>query len=303
MRTILIPLDGTPQAATALPVARILARAMDSRLVVVRVAPSADLLGEAERGLWGVARELQDVPVDCIAREGRAAPEILAAAGAVHADLIVMATHGRVGIQRVLAGSVSERVLVEASVPVLLIKPGGRRVTRLQTILVPTDGTAGAALALGTAVGLARASGARLELVEAIEPIPTWLYGAEYSGAPVTIDRTWEDEALRGAQTYVDGISKRLEGAGLSARGWARQGNAVSEIEEVAEQTSADLIVMSTHALTGPARTLIGSTADALVRTSGRPVLLVRRPGGELDDRPAPDMLALDLAAPRASQR
>jgi nucleotide-binding universal stress UspA family protein len=273
---------------------------MEGRLILVRVAPSADLVSETERYLRGVARELGDVRVDCITRHGKPGREILAAASAAQADLIVMATHGRSGVQRVLAGSVSERVLVEASVPVLLMKPGGKRVGRLQTLLVPTDGTAGAALALGTAVGLARASGARLELVQAVEPVPTWVYGADYGGAPVYIDPTWEDETLLAARTYVDGIAERLEAAGLSARGWARTGKAVSMVEAVAELTDADLIVMSTHALTGPARTLIGSTADALVRTASRPVLLMRRPGGDFDDQPAPDMQALVDAATRS---
>lgn len=293
----MVPLDGTPQAAAALPVARAVARTGESDLVLVRVASSADRQGEAERYLQGVATELQDVAVDCVVRHGKPGREIVSAASAAHADLIVMATHGRAGLQRVLAGSVSERVLTEASVPVLLIKPGGKRVTRLQTVLVPTDGTAGAILALGTAIELARASGARVELVQAIEPVPTWVYGADCYGAPVSLDPAWEEETLRAAQTHVDGIAERLEGAGLRARGWAHGGKAVSVIQGVAEQTDADLIVMSTHALTGPARTLIGSTADALVRTARRPVLLVRRPGRDADDQPPPDMRELIAAA------
>ena len=293
----MVPLDGSPQAAAALPLARVVARTMEGELVLVRVASSADVPGEPERYLRAIARELPDVRVDCVVRHGRPGREIIAAASAAHADLIVMATHGRVGLQRVLAGSVSERVLAEARALVLMVRPGGKQVTRLQTLLVPTDGTAGAAFALGTAVGLARASGARLELVQAIEPVPTWVYGADYDCAPVYIDPAWEDETLRAAQAYVDGIAERLQADGLCVRGWARKGKAVSSIEGVADRTNADLIVMSTHALTGPARTLIGSTADALVRTARRPVLLVRRPGGSFDDQPAPDTQAVVAAA------
>ena len=292
-RTIVVPLDGTPQAAAALPVARAVARATEGELVLVRVASSAEVLSEPERYLRAIAREFQDVRVDCVVRQGKPAREIIAAAAAGHADLIVMATHGRVGLQRVLAGSVSERVLAESSVPVLLVRPGGKRVTSLRTLLVPTDGTAGAALALGAAVGLARASGARLELVQAIEPVPTWVYGADYGGAPVYLDPEWEDETLRAAQGYVDGIAQRLRTAGLCAHGRACTGNAVSTIQCLADQADADLIIMSTHALTGPARSLIGSTADALVRTARRPVLLVRRPGGHFADQPAPDSRTL----------
>ena len=206
--------DGTPQAAAALPVARTLARATQGALVLVRVASHTDGWDEPERYVRAVARELHDLDVRCVVRHGKPASEIIAAADAEHADLIVMATHGRVGLPRVVAGSVSERVLAESKVPVLLVRPGGKRVTHLETLLVPTDGTAGAALALGTAVGLARASGARLELVQAIEPVPTWVYAADYDGAPTYIDPEWEEETLRAAETYVDGIAERLRSAG-----------------------------------------------------------------------------------------
>ena len=87
----------------------------------------------------------------------------------------------------------------------------------------------------------------------------------------------------------------------MHAHGWARAGAAVPTIERVADQTDTDLIVMSTHALTGPARILIGSTADALVRTARRPVLLVRRPEGDHADANAlDDTQALVTAATRS---
>jgi hypothetical protein len=59
----------------------------------------------------------------------------------------------------------------------------------------------------------------------------------------------------------------------------------------------ADLIVMSTHALTGPMRTLLGSVADAVVRGSHRPVLLIRR-GMRLPRGPARDEVTAAPAAP-----
>jgi nucleotide-binding universal stress UspA family protein len=286
-----------PQAAAALPVARAVASTTKGELVLVRVVSAANALGEAERYLRAIVHELQDVHVYYVVQHGKPARESLATASAAQADLIVMATHGRVGLQRILAGSVSERVLAESRVPVPLVRPGGKRVTRLQTLVVPTDGTPGAALALGTAVGLARSSGARLELVQAIEPVPAWIYGDDYGVAPVYLDHDWEEETLRAAQEYADGLAERLRTACMRAHGRACKGNAVSTIQRVADEVDADLIVMSTHALTGPARTLIGSTADALVRTARRPVLMVRRPGGHFDDQPAPDARPLASTA------
>ena len=79
-RTIVVPLDGTPQAAAALPVARAVARATEGELVLVRVASSAEVLSEPERYLRAIAREFQDVRVDCVVRQGKPAREIIAAA-------------------------------------------------------------------------------------------------------------------------------------------------------------------------------------------------------------------------------
>jgi nucleotide-binding universal stress UspA family protein len=282
-KKVVVPLDGTPQAAAALPLARSIAHTTDGSLLLLRVTDEVDRSGDPERYLQAVAKELQDGTVECIVRHGTAVDEIVAIARDLNADLIVMATHGRAGIERILAGSVAERVLTHSKVPLVLVRPGGKRVTHLKTLLVPTDGTAGAALALASAVGLARAGDARVVLVEAIEPIPLWVYAADYGVAPTYLDPAWEDEAVSAADTYVRGLVSRLQAAGVKAEGQARKGGAVAVIEAVADEADADLIIMSTHAYTGPARTVLGSTADALVRTAKRPVLLIRRLGSAPD--------------------
>jgi nucleotide-binding universal stress UspA family protein len=95
-----------------------------------------------------------------------------------------MATRGRAGLQRALAGSVAENVLEQISAPLLLIKPGGKRLMAVRTLLGPVDGTAGGALALGAAVELAQATGAKLELVRVVEPLPLWTYTGGMGLAP-----------------------------------------------------------------------------------------------------------------------
>lgn len=63
----------------------------------------------------------------------------------------------------------------------------------------------------------------------------------------------------------------------------ASKGEVTPTIRAVAHESDVDMIVMSTHALTGPASGVLGSVADAVARTSRCPVLLVfRRPGGTL---------------------
>jgi nucleotide-binding universal stress UspA family protein len=89
-------------------------------------------------------------------------PLILEQRCAQRADLIITRTHARAGLGRAVLGSVTERVLSVSGVPVLLLRPGRRRVTYVRTLLVPIDGSPGGAVALGTAIGLAQATGAAL---------------------------------------------------------------------------------------------------------------------------------------------
>jgi nucleotide-binding universal stress UspA family protein len=105
-----------------------------------------------------------------------------------------------------------------------------------------------------------------------------WAYGGSY------LNPAWDEEALAGARRYVAGLAERVRSTCPDVEGRAEIGDTlppitsvVERITTVAEQTGADMIVMSTHAHTGPVRALLGSVADVVVRTARRPVLLVRR--------------------------
>jgi nucleotide-binding universal stress UspA family protein len=295
---ILVPIDGTPQASAALPAARTLARATGASVVLVRVSKSASAAerAAAEKATVAVRDELagSDLQVDTLMRSGDAAEEIVAATQAASADLIVMATHGRTGLRRAFAGSVTERVLANSPVPVVVLKPGGKRMSALRSLLIPVDATAGGALALGAASGLARTASARVTVLEVVQPMPVWMYGSVDAYAPAGyIDPAWEDDAASRSASYVNALSERLRAAGLQADGRSARGQVAATIESVADELDSDLIVMSTHALTGPARAVLGSVADEVVRNSRRPVLMVRRPGGALDED-APDEAATE---------
>src|SRR6266540_3364767 len=279
---ILVPLDGSAQSAAALPLARMLAQACHSQLTLMRVATSPAAGEEVATYLARIASELQtaELTVTTEVCSGiDVAPQILWAARDRHVDLIVMATHGRSGMQRALMGSVAESIVAESSVPVLLVRPGGHRSTSLRKLLVALDGTPGAAL--GHAIALARATGAGIVLLQVAVPIPLWMYSAEFGAAlAMPVDPSWDDEAARAAQGYVDALAKRLRDLGINAKGCARLGDVVPTIDAAADEIEADLIVIATHARVGAARAVLGSTADAVVRTARRPVLLVRRHQG-----------------------
>jgi nucleotide-binding universal stress UspA family protein len=280
-RKILVPLDGTAEAAVALAPALALATTTHARVTLVRVVDEPDT-GDARwasHNLSRVGDELASggVPTATVTRAGDPIDEIVAEVDEGGHDLVVMATHGRGGLDRAFMGSVASGVVARSPVPVMLLRPGGHKTTRLVRLLVPVDGTPGGAIATGAALGLARATGAAIHLLEVTNPVPLFAgYGTDVA-MPVYVDPDWDEEAQRAAQAYVDGLATRLGRAGVEASGRAVLGETVPSILAAAEALDVDLIVMSTHALTGPARALLGSTADAVVRAARHPVLLVRQ--------------------------
>lgn len=281
---LLVPLDGSPEAASALPLARAVARATHGEIVLSRVVPertdaaTREELAQANSYLERIAHELEadGLAVRSIARAGNPEPAILAVARESGADLVVMATHGRTGIGRAVLGSVAEHVMTHTTIPMLLLRPGGKRVAAIQSILVPVDGSPGAALALKTAMALAQATKARLSLVDVAVPLPAWAYADYGPDGTVFLSGDWDEDTLAAAKAYLEGLAPRVRAAGIEVESFSEVGQVGETVRGIAEKQDADLIVMSTHAYTGVARAVLGSVADELVRTARRPVLVLR---------------------------
>ena len=139
-RTILVPLDGSALAETALPKALQLAEASGARVLLLRAAQSqafpgidptggqVKVVSEAETYLAGIQKRLTrqgPVEVETSVWYGPAARAIVEAARIHKADEIVMTTHGRSGLGRLLLGSVAESVLRGSTTPILLLRAEG----------------------------------------------------------------------------------------------------------------------------------------------------------------------------------
>jgi universal stress protein A len=136
LHTILHPTDFSPRAECALQLACALARDYGARLVLLHVAPSPPLTygeGVMPVDTGAYLREARDqlaalqLPADNVRAErrfesGEPALEIVRVAKDLKADLIVMGTHGRSGLSRILMGSTAEKVLRQATCPVLTMK-------------------------------------------------------------------------------------------------------------------------------------------------------------------------------------
>jgi nucleotide-binding universal stress UspA family protein len=140
----------------------------------------------------------------------------------------------------------------------------------IKQIVVATDFSDLADTVIAHALDLAKQLGASVTLVHAYE-IPIYGFPDGVLVAPADL----ASRLGAAAQTELDGLAKRFGDRGVAITTVLRMGPAWDEINAVAEELNADVIVAGTHGRRGLARALLGSTAERLIRTAIRPVLVV----------------------------
>ena len=301
IRSILLPLDGSPFAEQALPWATAIARKARARLrlALVHQVPHPFPPDESSRRLYtrvelmlrksqreylrGVAGRIKaEGPLQVVtaALEGAPAPSIGAYVSEVGVDMVVLTTHGRGGLERAWLGSVADQLVRSLEVPVLLIRPteGSAPAPRLEEILVPLDGSRRAEAALPAAMAMATLFGARLALIQGVEP------AAMMVNAPMSFPAPFDEEltALRRseAKDYLDDIAERLSGEGVATTASAVLcAGPFEAIQAAAKAPGIGMIALATHGRGGLRRMVLGSVADKLVRAGELPVLVTRPRG------------------------
>jgi len=296
---IVLPLDGSTAAESALPLVRALARRLAipvellsvidlrdiSRSVSAAEGLFIDRLAEDESRhsaeyLSKIVKSLGAVKATIRCEKGSAAETIVETAASDKNSLVVMATHGRSGLNRFLLGSVAEKVLRASSNPMLLVKATEPIVTAgeapLTSIVVPLDGSDLAEGVLPMVAELARALDLEVFLVRAYT-IP---YGAYSAGDgfydPVHLEaflKILKEETF----DYLEKKVTELKRKGLSKVSFvAKEGLSADEIIKFARETPANLVAMSSHGRSGIKRWVLGSVTETVVRHSGDPVLVLR---------------------------
>jgi len=291
-KNILVPLDGSPVAEAALPYARMVAAGTGARLILVRAAhlqrPLSDgadqqrVIAEAEDYLTVQAGQLAKHGFEVqtgVPFGGSAATWILEEVDMRHADMVVMATHDRIGPDRWVHGSVAEVVVGHASVPVLLVGPThgahvAERLTSEQPVLVvPLDGSELAEAALPLAREFATIVGGQIVLVGVV-PRPGDLMAAP--GGVMTYVGDDYERLRTEAQNYLDVVAGQLTADGLTVAVSVRSGNPAQQIAATASEHNAAAVVMASHGRTGIVRSILGSVAGQTLHHSPCPVLLIR---------------------------
>ncbi len=262
---ILVPLDGSPLAESALALADLLCRSLEARLTLLTVDTANGTSGIRETARPGhsylkqIALQLQEsgLKVDFTVESGQPDRVITTVAQDVGADLIVMTTHGRSIIEQFFISDVAERVIRKPGSPVLLIRPTEEwhsRHTRFQRLLVGLDGSRSAESALGYAEKFAEVFKSEILLL----------------GVP---EADFEEEALR---KYLETVAQALQGRNLKARTIVTGSGPARTIVAVSESEDADLVILAKSGRGGSHRHVaLGSVVNRLIQTTQRPVLLV----------------------------
>jgi nucleotide-binding universal stress UspA family protein len=276
IRTILVALDGSPLAERSLPYACALARSAGARIVLMGAAlASGGNEGPVQAELDRLAGYLRLAGLAAEARVYFAAAEeaILDASHRERADLIVMSTHGRAGVERWLYGSVADAVLRSSDVPMLVIPAACARdwpSDHAPRFLIALDGSPLAEAVLTPTGTLAAALGAELHLLRVVAPP---MVTAEPGLYAHLFD---SDTELAEAREYLEQIADDTWAAGCSVTAHVEVGPPTGLLVEYAREHQMDLIAMATHGRGGLARVLMGSVATGVLQRAGMPMLLVR---------------------------
>jgi nucleotide-binding universal stress UspA family protein len=289
--TILMATDFSETAAAALDWAVEIARGRGARILLLHalrpstplpgfLAPGVELYDRlqdaANARLEETAAALSERGVEVAPRLGAGLPSDVIAETAVQvgADLAVVGTRGLTGFRHLLLGSTAQEVINQARCPVLTIHPGDAgRHRPLRTILVPTDFSEDADLAVRTAHRLlAPLEGeTRLVLLHAYHiPVEYTAYGP----IPTGLDFPGGDAGE--TERRLAEAADALRGEGLAVETASREGYAPEVIAEEARERGADLVAMCTHGRSGLRHLLLGSTAERVVQLAPCPVLTVR---------------------------
>jgi nucleotide-binding universal stress UspA family protein len=288
--TLVVPTDGSDHAERAAEHALSVARLFDATVHLINVVNVQDAGGLFSAGgvdeefigrLEDEARETisevetlaeSDDDVRTAVVRGKPSDGILDYADENDADLVFMGTHGRTGLNRYVTGSVTERVVRLADVPVFTVRATERSVIGdgYDDILIPTDGSACASAAIDHGLAIAEQYDATVHAVSVVN-IEALMSSDEVPGRSQILDHLEEQ-----AEKATEAVAERAREAGLDATTAVRNGIPARSLIDYADETDIDLVAMGTHGRTGFERYFLGSTTAKVVRTADMPVLSVR---------------------------
>jgi nucleotide-binding universal stress UspA family protein len=282
MGPVIVPLDESALAEEAVGWAAAIARAQGRPMHLVSVQPPADAFWEVadvdprvpiqahRETLQGYLDQLRrldvlkGLPVSVEVLDGRVVPQLRWLVDRTEAALVVITTRGRSGFRPGSIGSVADKLVRTLAVPVVVVPPGAPFIP-IDAILVPLDGSDQSAHALQPARELARGLGATVHLLRVIDPDIAW-------GLPEEEGARFLAEVRKQANDYLASVAAAGEVTAVC------DGRPPEAILDYAGESGCRLIAMATHGRSEQLRLELGSVADAIMRVTDRPVMLVTSP-------------------------
>ncbi|MHB8068611.1 MAG: universal stress protein [Desulfobaccales bacterium] len=279
LQKLLVCVDDSPDSAGAITAGLTLARACNSKLFllqVVEVIPVYDIHGPdlmspppqvdleflklreaAARSRleeWQTEAANQGVDLEIRVRTDTAAYSgILEEAETILPQLLIMGRHGRTGLERMVMGSVTAKIIGHSRFNVLVVP--GQATLDFQRLLVASDGSPFSAAAWEEAMSIARSSGSSL-------------LGVSVARDDAAVART--EETLRQMQAAAAQAGVPLEVQLL-------RGRPFEAILNAAAMKQVNLIILGSHGRTGLKRLLLGSVAERVIGLASCPVLVAKK--------------------------
>ncbi len=292
---ILVPLDGSPLAESALPAAAYLSEKFNASVTLVHIIeknapreihgqPHLRDATEAAAYLETISHKwfAEGLRIDChvhTAEVDNVAESIVQHTGELNNDLIVMCSHGRGRALHLILGSLAQKVISMGSTPVLITRPGENEEIQAfscKTVLAPLDGVLDHEQALPVAKILAEACRATICLTMVVPRFGSLSGQMTVTSRflPGTVSEMLE-LSVQGAEGYLKALVDKLKSEGFTANAHVRRGDPANSIVVLARELQADVVVLATHGKSGMEAFWAGSVAHKVCSQCRIPILLI----------------------------
>ena len=267
MEKLLVATDGSEFSKSAIREAINLAKICSSKLIAVSIVKTnpefedfvpqviEKLEKEVIRYLESIKNRASKENVDCeiiVHLSEEPYQDIIDEAAKNQVNMIIVGTHGRTGLKRLMMGSVTAKVIGHSTCNVLVVPVTAK--VECKNILIATDGSRYSDAAAIEAIGISKRCGSSL----------------------IVISVATSDEEIKSAEDNVKKVVELAEKEGIKTDGLAVKGIPYEAIVDASKRKGADLIVVGSHGRTGLERLLMGSVTERVIGHSESAVLVVR---------------------------
>jgi hypothetical protein len=267
MEKLMVATDGSDYSESAIREAINLAKVCSSSLIAVSVVKTniefdsvlpqfvEKIEEEAIKHLESVKAQAKKEGVDCttvVTLSEEPYQDIVDHASKNNVDMIIMGTHGKTGMKRLMMGSVTAKVIGHAPCNILVLPLNAK--VECKNVLIATDGSKYSEAAASEALGIAKRCGSSLLVISVAS----------------------SEAEIASAKDNVNKVSEAAEKEGVKTTSVVTKGKPYEAIIETAKQKKADFIVVGSHGRTGLARLLMGSVTERVIGHAEAAVLVVK---------------------------